>query len=85
MYRTAVRRVPHRVKPRAMPMDRPEQTYRFTFIHPLQATIVLDASGGTRCLARGMAWQQLEAQLKVLLIDRDEYWRLQSQELLSTS
>lgn len=62
---------------------REERVYRFTFVHPLQATVVLEQQGETRCMARGFAWQSLEAQLRAASIDRDEYWRLAEQLVLA--
>jgi len=63
--------------------DRPERRYRFTFVHPLLATVVMEQQGETRCIARGVAWQALEAQLAASAIERDHYWQLAEQLVLS--
>lgn len=62
---------------------RPIRRYRYVFTHPLSVTVTLDADGETPCIARGTAWQALEAQLRATPeVPVDNYWRLVHEEML---
>jgi hypothetical protein len=64
-------------------MDRPVTRYRFTFTHTMHPPVTLEAEGGTRCLAKGFAWQLLEAQLRAEDFPRDQWWTLTEQTPVS--